>query len=71
VVPLWIVGEDKSLKPVIVKLGLTDGMNTQIAEGKLNQGDRIVIGLEFDPNRPAPSMSARPPGFGGVPMIRR
>jgi HlyD family secretion protein len=70
-VPLWIVGEDKSLKPVIVKLGLTDGMYTQIAERKLNQGDRIVIGLEFDPNRPAPNMSARPPGFGGVPTIRR
>jgi HlyD family secretion protein len=71
VVPLWIVGEDKSLKPVIVKLGLTDGMNTQIAEGKLNQGDRIVIGLEFDPNRPVPGKSAPPPGFGGVPGIRR
>jgi hypothetical protein len=45
-------------------------MNTQIAEGKLNQGDRIVIGLEFDPNRPVPGKSA-PPRFGGVPGIRR
>jgi HlyD family secretion protein len=69
-VPLWTVGEDKALKPVIVKLGLTDGMYTQIAEGKFKQGDRIVIGLEFDPNRPAPNLS-RPPGFGGFPMIRR
>jgi HlyD family secretion protein len=70
-VPLWIVGPDgKSLVPVVVKLGLTDGMTTQIGEGNLKQGDRIVIGLEFDPNRPAPNPS-RMPGFGGTPMIRR
>jgi len=70
-IPLWVVGTDsKSLVPVIVKLGITDGMTTQIAEGGLKQGERIVIGLEFDPNRPAPNLS-RAPGFGGFPMIRR
>ncbi len=70
-VPLWILGSDHVLAPVLVKLGLTDGMNTQIAEGKLRQGDSIVIGLEFDPNRAPRSTLARPPGFGGSPMIRR
>jgi multidrug efflux pump subunit AcrA (membrane-fusion protein) len=69
-IPLWVVGPDNSLAPVIVKLGLTDGMSTQIAEGKLRQGDQVVVGLEFDPNRPAPTLR-RPPGFGGFPMIHR
>jgi hypothetical protein len=65
-VPIWILGEDKLLRPSIVKLGLTDGVATEIADGKLKQGDKIVVGLEFDPNRPsATSTTTRPPGFGG------
>jgi hypothetical protein len=54
-----------------VKLGLTDGVVTQIMDGKTKEGDKIIVGLETDPNRPALT-TARPPGFGG-PMggIRR
>jgi hypothetical protein len=65
-VPIWILGEDKLLRPTVVKLGLTDGIATEIADGKLKQGDKIIIGLEFDPNRPATTnTTTRPPGFGG------
>jgi HlyD family secretion protein len=68
-VPIWILGEDKLLRPTIVKLGLTDGVSTEIADGKLKQGDKIIIGLEFDPNRPAASTTTtRAPGFGGPGM---
>ena len=63
-VPIWVLGEDKLLRPIVVKLGLTDGINTQIEEGKLKEGDKIVTGYEIDPNRPA-TTSTRPPGFGG------
>jgi HlyD family secretion protein len=65
-VPVWILGEDKLLRPTIVKLGLTDGVATEIADGKLKQGDKIIVGLEFDPNRPASTTNTnRAPGFGG------
>jgi len=67
-VPVWILGEDKLLRPVIVKLGLTDGVHTEITDGKLKDGDKIIIGLEVDPNRPAAATTTRPPGFGGPPM---
>jgi HlyD family secretion protein len=64
-IPVWILGEDKLLRPTVVKLGLTDGVSTEIADGKLKQGDKIIIGLEVDPNRPAATSTTRPPGFGG------
>jgi len=63
-VPLWALGTDKLLRPVVVKLGLSDGVSTQIEEGKLKEGDKIITGFEFDANRPA-TTSSSPPGFGG------
>jgi len=68
-VPVWILGDDKLLRPVIVRLGLTDGVFTQVEEGKLKAGDKIITGLEVDPNRAAPTATTtRPPGFGGPGM---
>jgi len=55
-------------RPVIVRLGLTDGAQTEVVEGKLKEGDRIVVGVETDPNHTLPASSTRPPGFGGAPM---
>ncbi len=65
-VPIWILGTDMNLRPIGVQLGITDGVSTQIAHGNLKQGDRIIVGYEFDPNRPAPFTSSRPPGIGGM-----
>ncbi|HYK90882.1 MAG TPA: efflux RND transporter periplasmic adaptor subunit [Acidobacteriota bacterium] len=64
-VPLWVMAEDMSLRPVVAKLGITDGVSTQIDSPKLKQGDRIIVGYEFDPNRASPIAGSRPPGFGG------
>ena len=64
-VPIWVLGEDKLMRPVVVKLGLTDGVNTQIVEGKLKEGNKIITGYEFDASRPAATSTTRPPGFGG------
>jgi HlyD family secretion protein len=64
-VPVWVLGEDKLLRPVVVKLGLTDGINTEIVEGKLKQGDKLILSAEVDGKTTAPV--SRPPGFGGMP----
>jgi HlyD family secretion protein len=63
-IPLWVVGDDKLIRPMIVKLGLTDGVSTEIVDGKFKEGDKVIVGLEFDPNRPA-TTTTRAPGFGG------
>jgi HlyD family secretion protein len=67
-VALWVLGDDKSPRPVVVKLGLTDGVQTEIDSGKLKEGDKIVIGLETAQAKSAANASARPPGFGAPGM---
>ncbi len=69
-VALWVLDEDKMLRPYVVKLGLTDGVRTEIEPGKLKEGDKIVIGLENAEVRPASNVATRPPGFGGPGMGR-
>jgi HlyD family secretion protein len=64
--PVWIIGEDKLLRPVVLKLGLTDGVLSEIAEGKLKEGDKVILGVEVAGNKSAsPASTTRPPGFGG------
>jgi len=63
-VPVWILGPDKLLRPVIVRLGLTDGITSQIEKGKLKEGDKVIVALEAQSNA-ATSTTTRPPGFGG------
>ena len=62
-VPIWTVGPKDELRPVIVKLGLSDGVSTEV-DGKINQGDKIITGAEVDANRTT-TTTTRAPGFGG------
>ena len=67
-VPIWIMEPDKSIRPVIVRLGLSDGIYSQIDEGKLKEGDKIITGYEVDTTRTTTGpQTNRPPGFGGMP----
>jgi HlyD family secretion protein len=63
--PVWIVGEDKLIRPVVLKIGLTDGVLTQIVEGNLKEGDKIVLSAEVSGNKAASPATTRAPGFGG------
>jgi HlyD family secretion protein len=63
--PVWIMGEDTLIRPVVVKLGLTDGVLTEIVEGKLKEGDKIILSAEVSGNKPASPATTRAPGFGG------
>ena len=66
---VWIMGQDGLLRPVVLKLGLTDGVRTEIVEGKLKEGDKVVLSAEINGNQStAATQTSRMPGFGGVPM---
>ncbi|WP_321417011.1 efflux RND transporter periplasmic adaptor subunit [uncultured Desulfobacter sp.] len=40
---IWILDENKRPRPVPVKTGLTDGVNTQILEGEITQGTEVIV----------------------------
>jgi HlyD family secretion protein len=64
---VWVVDPEGRLHPVPVSTGLTDGTFTEIIEGELGEGDRVVIGLESVEERARQEL---PPGFGMGPRIR-
>jgi HlyD family secretion protein len=41
---LWRVASDGLVRPIAVKVGLTDGMVTEITGGELEPGDAVVVG---------------------------
>jgi HlyD family secretion protein len=45
-------GKDAKLKPVPVKIGISDGINTEVLDG-LKPGDNVVTGMAFDPSAAA------------------
>jgi HlyD family secretion protein len=66
--PVWIMGADKLIRPVVLRLGLTDGVQTEILEGKLKEGDKVILSTEISGSR-ATATTQGPMGFGG-PMGR-
>ena len=44
---VWMLGTDNKIRPVAVKVGLTDYSFTQMAEGELKADDTLVTGEEF------------------------
>jgi HlyD family secretion protein len=67
--PVWILGSDKLLLPIVVKLGLTDGVQTEIVAGKLKAGDKVILSAEIGAGKSTVPASTRGPSFGG-PMGR-
>lgn len=69
---VWVIdSKTKKLRPVTVKLGITDGIFTELVEGPLQEGDRVVVAQQIagtaraGQQRPpgAPGSTPRPGGF--------
>lgn len=62
-------GKEKKLKPVTVKLGITDGVFTELIEGQLQEGDRVVVAQQMTsaPRSTAPRPPGQMGGGGGRP----
>ncbi len=61
---LWVVGKNKKLTPIYVRPGIADGTFTEILQGKVEEGQEIVVGVMSQ----RPTASATPftqPGGGG------
>jgi HlyD family secretion protein len=68
---VWLIDDKtKKLQPVTVKLGITDGIFTELVDGKLQEGDRVVVGqqLASSPRTGAQRSPTSPMGGGGRPM---
>jgi hypothetical protein len=73
---VW-VDMDKQLKPVRVRLGITDGTNTELLNGEIQEGTEVVTGVVLPTSsRPAAAAAGNPllqqggrgpGGFGGFP----
>lgn len=62
---VWVLGPDGKPQPRRIRLGITDGASTEIAEGDLKEGDAVITAQNSaNANRATPT-SSRPPGFGG------
>lgn len=42
---IWVLGEDRKPRSVTVKLGITDESFSEIAEGTLNIGQEVIVGV--------------------------
>jgi HlyD family secretion protein len=62
---VWILGEDKKPHPARVKLGISDGIGSEVVEGQLHEGDEVIVGTV---SKDTPAASGQPsfrkgPGF--------
>lgn len=60
---VWRLGAGDVPEPVVVQAGVSDGIATEISTKDLQEGDRIIVGLEMP--RAERGGSSLPPGFGG------
>jgi HlyD family secretion protein len=59
---VWVLSGNSKPMAVRVKTGITDGNFTEVTDGNLKEGDRIIVG--FESKETLPSTGARPPRFG-------
>ncbi len=59
---IWKQGENGDLIPVVVAMGISDGVATEIVSENVHEGDQVVVGIEQ--SRGSRKGSDLPPGFG-------
>ena len=63
---VWVLGQDGKPQAKRVKVGLSDGASTEIAEGSLLEGELVITGQTISSaNKPQTSQTPAP-GFGGA-----
>jgi HlyD family secretion protein len=63
---VWVMGQDGKLQSRRIKIGLTDGVSTEVVEGSLQEGEMVVTGQTLTSANKAQSSQTPAPGFGGA-----
>lgn len=64
---VWVLGPDGKPQLRRIRLGITDGVSTEITESDLKEGDSVITAQNTSSaNRSTQSGAQRPPGFGGT-----
>jgi multidrug efflux pump subunit AcrA (membrane-fusion protein) len=64
---VWVLGQDGKPQSRRIKVGLTDGIATEVVEGDLNEGDMVITGQTLASSSKAQSSQTPAPGFGNAP----
>ncbi|MDH5739161.1 MAG: efflux RND transporter periplasmic adaptor subunit [Nitrospira sp.] len=67
VTSVWIQDKAGHVHQVPVTTGIADSLSTEILEGPLNEGDRVIIGIESPDEQEERTL---PPGFELGPKVR-
>lgn len=57
---VWVLDSDSQPRQVDVTTGIADSLSTEIADGVLKEGDRVIVGIETEEER---AQKKLPPGF--------
>jgi len=64
---VWVLGQDGKPQSRRIKVGLTDGVATEVVEGDLNEGDMVITGQTLTGASKPQSSQSPAPGFGAAP----
>ena len=65
---VWVLGQDGKPQRRRIKIGLTDGVSTEVVEGSLVEGEMVVTGQTLSSSAAKPNTNqGSAPGFGGAP----
>ncbi|HEX5646012.1 MAG TPA: hypothetical protein VFX56_03500, partial [Nitrospira sp.] len=57
---VWVLDQDGRPRQVDVTTGISDSLSTEIVNGALKKGDRVIVGIDTDEEQ---SQKNLPPGF--------
>ena len=64
---VWVLDQSGKPQSRRVKIGLTDGASTEVAEGSLQEGEMVITGQTITGASKPQSSQSPAPGFGGAP----
>ena len=66
---VWVLRDQTRLERVVLKTGVSDGTNTEVLEGSLNEGDQVVTGSTVSGGASKSTPKASPASTAGMRRI--
>jgi HlyD family secretion protein len=64
---VWVLGQDGKPQSRRIKVGLSDGVSTEVVEGNLQEGEMVITGQTISGGSTSQNTQTSAPGFGGAP----